>query len=187
MVQSKQMTVAEFDRFITDPDNADQFVEYIIGGVYPVSSNPYAAKIAGLILTKLNRYLKKNDIGHVTGKGGGYIIEDGRYHPDVAFISYEYQPELPANGYTPVPPDLVVEIAPPAADRDGHRKLRVKLTNYLVADVTVWVVDAEERTIEIYKPTKPVSVQLLTKDDELDGGDILPGFTVKVGDLIPKK
>jgi len=178
-----QMSIQAFDAFINQTEQNDLFVEYIAGRIYPVSSNPYAAHIAGQLITKMNRYLRKNNIGHVTTKGAGYIIEEERYHPDVAFISAEYQPELPRHGYIPVPPDLVVEMAPPAEDREGHRKLRVKLTNYLVADVTVWVIDADAKTVEIYQPTKPVSVTVLEESAELTGGDILPDFSMKVADL----
>jgi Uma2 family endonuclease len=45
----------------------------------------------------------------------------------------------------------------------------------------VWVVDAEPQRVMLY--TQPDHVQVLGKDDQLSGGDALPGFACMVAEL----
>lgn len=69
-------------------------------------SNPYSSEIAIQIAFFLKLYLREQGRrGHVTGEAGGYQVMGERYAPDVAFISYERQPELVPTGYNPNPPD----------------------------------------------------------------------------------
>ena len=46
----------------------------------------------------------------------------------------------------------------------------------------VWAVDPERRTARVYRADGTQS--LLTTDDALDGEDVLPGFSVRVADVI---
>jgi Uma2 family endonuclease len=45
----------------------------------------------------------------------------------------------------------------------------------------VWVVDPEVRTISVYRSLGEIVV--LDEDDALTGGDILPGFSVRVAEV----
>jgi hypothetical protein len=45
----------------------------------------------------------------------------------------------------------------------------------------VWAVDPESRTVAVYTP--PNQIRILCENEDLDGGDVLPGFRIKVGDL----
>jgi Uma2 family endonuclease len=38
----------------------------------------------------------------------------------------------------------------------------------------VWLIDPESRTVRVYRPNQPTTN--LTADDEITGGDELPGF-----------
>jgi Uma2 family endonuclease len=46
----------------------------------------------------------------------------------------------------------------------------------------VWLVYSTKRLIEVLTPTERY---LLTEHDTLEGGDVLPGFTLRVGDVFP--
>jgi len=46
----------------------------------------------------------------------------------------------------------------------------------------VWVIWPDTHTVEIWTNT---SMHTLTKDDTLDGGPILPGFTLLVAEIFP--
>ncbi len=128
-------------------------------------------------------YLSRNDIGHFTGADGGYMVSGERYIPDVGFIRYDRQRELlSVEGYNPLPPDLAVEVLSPSNTDD---KMRVKIANYLLAGTFVWVVDPEDKAVEVYAPGKPVKI--LTVDGILDGGDVLPEFTLAVKDIFAEK
>lgn len=184
VVQTRRVTVEAFEAFIALPENADHRFELIGGEIVEVPSNPFVSKIAGLILTALNLFLRSHDLGHVTGEAGGYWVNGERYAPDVAFISYIRQPELARTGYNPNPPELAVEVISDLDNHEEQANLRRKLANYLTVGVLVWVVNPFDRYIEVYQPGKPVKV--VDETGMLDGGDVLPGLTLAVKDILPK-
>ncbi len=181
MVQTRRLTVEEFERLAEQPENADKRLEYIGGDVIEVVSNNYSSEIAMLIGARLLVFVREKNLGRVTGADGGYVVSGGRYIPDVAFISKEKQPEPSHDTYNPNPPDLAVEVLSPS---DEPADTRAKVVNYLRAGTSVWVVDPEKKRVEVYTPGKPADRVGL--DDVLDGGDVLPGFRLAVKDIFPE-
>lgn len=179
-VQERRLTVDEFDRFVDLPQNAERLFEYIGGDVVEVVSNNYSSEIAMRIGARLLVFVEDHDLGRVTGADGGYRVVGERYIPDVAFISKARQPRPSHEAYNTNPPDLAVEVLSPA--NDPHT-MRVKITNYLAAGTVVWVVSPEQERIEVHTPGQPVSI--LKINDTLDGGDVLPGFTLAVKVIFP--
>jgi Uma2 family endonuclease len=45
----------------------------------------------------------------------------------------------------------------------------------------VWMVDCADRSVAVY--TSPSAVRILTEEDTIDGGDVLPGFTSPVAEF----
>ena len=180
-VGTQRITTEEFERFIALPDNVDKRFELIGGEIVEVVSNSYSSESAANILILLGGFVKTHKLGRVTGADGGYIVSGGQYMPDVAFISFDRQPEPSRESYNSNPPDLAVEVLSPT---DDPNKFRVKLTNYLAAGVVVWVVDPERQMVEIHQSGLPV--QIVDQDEALDGGDVLPGFTLAVSDIFPE-
>lgn len=174
-------TPEQFDAFVDLPQNSDKLFEYIGGMVFEVPSNPFASKISQIISGELYIYLKQHNLGHLTGEAGGYIVAGERYAPDVAFISYEKQTELVRQGYNPNPPDLAVEVVSNESAAESE-KLTIKLGNYLAVGTIVWIVRPNLKYIEVHHPGRPV--QILREDDVLDGGDLLPGFQLKISDIL---
>lgn len=185
MQLKQRVTLDEFEAFIVRPENAEKLFEFIGGEIVEVPSNPYASKIAGKIFGELYIYLKSNDRGHLTGEAGGYIVSGERYAPDVAFISYERQPELATQRYNPNPPELAVEVISDSSNAEEQRRLRFMLISYLTAGVIVWVVNTEERLIEIHQAEQ--TSQELDERDVLKAESILPGFELAVKDIFPRK
>lgn len=177
MVLRTLTTVAEFEQFVRQPENADRLFEYIGGEIIEVPSNPFVSKIASRISGYFFAFLLQHDLGHLTGEAGGYMVSGERYAPDVAFIRYAKQPELAQSGYNPNPPDLAVEVVS-AGSKVENERLTIKLSNYLAAGVIVWIVRPEERYVEVHQPGAPA--RIFRDGDTLDGGDILPGFTLAV-------
>ena len=172
-------TVEAFDEWVLLPENIDHEYEFIRGRVYEVVSNPFSSRVAVRISTYLGMYLLHNDIGHLTGADGGYMVMGERYIPDVGFISYARQPELQTvNGYNPLPPDLAVEVLSPSNDDE---KLRVKVANYVAAGALVWVVDLDLKRFEVYR--SGCAVAMVGVEGALDGEDVLPGFTLPVREI----
>ncbi|RMF82539.1 MAG: Uma2 family endonuclease, partial [Chloroflexi bacterium] len=65
---------------------------------------------------------------------------------------------------------------------DSITGLREKAQYYLRNGARmVWLVFPKQRIVEIYRPEH--DVEILTADDTLDGGDVLPGFSLAVRDI----
>ena len=60
--------------------------------------------------------------------------------------------------------------------------MRQKLRDYFDAGCQlVWLVDPDRRTVAVH--TSPKKVAVLTEDDTLDGGTVLPGFSLPLRQL----
>ncbi len=184
VLEVKPLTSAEFDAFVELPENADKLFEFVAGEIVEVPSNAAASEFSSRVNGFFFIYLLANPIGHLTGEAGGYMVFGERYAPDVAFISKAKQPELAKQGYNPNPPDLAVEVDFPSTVR-SQQILRVKIHNYVMAGTVVWLILPETKTVEVYKPGHPMKLYKI--GDTLDGGDVLPGFTLAVKDIFLSK
>jgi Uma2 family endonuclease len=184
VLEISRLTVEQFDTFAALPENDDKLFEFIGGEVVEVPSNPYASYISSRALRRIANYVEAQNLGFVTGEAGGYMVSGERYAPDVGFIHKAKQARLATEGYNPLPPDLAVEVDFPSTVQ-SQRMLRIKLANYLAAGTVVWVVLPETREVEVYAPDQPA--RLLTVNDTLDGGEVLPGFTLAVRELFPEE
>ncbi len=92
---------------------------------------------------------------------------------------YVARERLTSDRHHPGPPDLAVAITSPGGSAARFAR---KLELYLRHGVRrVWVIVPETRTISIFSPGH--DERTLTEDEILDGGDVLPGFTVPVAEI----
>jgi Uma2 family endonuclease len=101
--------------------------------------------------------------------------------PDVAFVSYGRWPTrtIPRTEAWDVVPDLAVEII---SATNLAEEIDNKLTDYFAAGVKlVWVIFPESG--RVYVHTAPKQVRVFDRNDELDGGDVLPGFRLLIAAL----
>lgn len=139
---------------------------------------------AGMLGRVIGNHVEVNGLGIVTAAETGFILhtdENGKdtvRAPDVGFISKERLPaELP-DGFAPFAPDLAVEVVSPG---DSASEIEQKVLEYLRHGTrAVWVFYPTTRTVFVHSLT---SVQRLGVDDTLDGGDVLPGFTLKISEV----
>lgn len=173
-INIRRMSVEEFDELVFTPEYIEKDFEYVAGEIVDVVSHPKSSKLAGKFLIKIGSFVYDNELGHVTGADGGYHVENERYMPDVAYISFERQPELESEeGYLPNAPDLAIEVVSPS---DSERLLMVKVGNYLAAGTLVWVVYPEQEEVAVYQSGE--SVKVYTKADTLSAGDVLKEFSL---------
>lgn len=137
-------------------------------------------EIAVAFGAELRAFVKPRRIGRVAVGDPGIKVEsdpDTVRAPDVAFISASRLPlDQRIPGYSEVMPDLVVEVKSPG---DGRWTLYDKAQMWLRHGVRlVWLVYPEERTVEAHHAEQGVVVY--GDDEELDGMDVLPGFTCQV-------
>jgi Uma2 family endonuclease len=139
--------------------------------------------IALLIGSLLSAFVRPRRLGIVGGDGTGYILArdpDELRIPDVSFVSRARIPEggVP-RGCWPLAPDLAVEIVPPG---NAATEIRRKVREYLDAGTRlVWVVWPDDRAVTVHAADG--AARDLGAEDELDGGDVLPGFRVRVAEL----
>lgn len=105
--------------------------------------------------------------------------------PDAAFISFARWPEnrpMPYRGNpVDVVPDLMVEVASPT---DEAEDLLAKAFEYLDAGARlVWV--AYPLLKVVYAFESRTKQRQFFENDDLDGGEILPGFRVAMATLFP--
>jgi Uma2 family endonuclease len=169
----------DFVAFTQLPENIGRDFELIAGEVVEkMVSRPRQSQIAARLTRRVGAFVDDNQLGRVTGADGGYWVGPERYIPDVAFISSARQPVQPDDAYNPLPPDLAVEVISPSNDRE---EIRVKVGHYLAAGTAAWVVDVDRPRVEVYQPGQMPLI--LTLKDTLEGGAVLPGFTLALNDL----
>jgi Uma2 family endonuclease len=130
----------------------------------------------------LRAHLQKDRLGFVLGENGPVrtLVPQVRM-PDVCFIRRDRFPDgkFPRVKIIPVAPDLAVEILSASNTRGEMAR---KLAEYFQAGTRlVWYIDPETRTAQAFADVDRCTN--LTENDELDGGDVLPGFKLRLADL----
>lgn len=139
----------------------------------------YESALAMEIGHFLREHLKGRNSGIVGGEAGMLKILGGRIRiPDVSFIRWDRLPQ----GRNPVPavsPDLAVEVL---SESNTKREIQDKLGEYFAGGTRLaWIIDPRDRTARVYH-----AADQFTPVDEagsLTGGDVLPGFELKLKDL----
>ncbi len=102
--------------------------------------------------------------------------------PDVAFVSDAKWPtrrRVPDVPVWDMVPDLAIEVISPPNTADEVQDERLE---YFLAGVQqVWVIYPRKREARIW--SSPTQVRILTADQALDGGDLLPGFRLPLAEL----
>jgi Uma2 family endonuclease len=122
-------------------------------------------------------------LGKVTDSSGGFELPDSSVRaPDAAWISLERWQRLTKRErrtFAPLCPDFVVELRSPS---DRIVDLREKMAAYLTNGARLgWLIDPDERRVEIYRPDREVEVVL--DPDTISAEDLLPGFVLKLAPI----
>ena len=132
---------------------------------------------------ELDRHARRHRLGRVGGTDGGVLVQrdpDSVREPDIFFVSAERLPlDVRVQGFLEVVPELVVEIVSPS-DSDSDVSEKTALWLNLGVSMVLEVRPAT-RTISVHRTGVPAVT--LTGDDVLDGGDILPGFTLPLSEI----
>jgi Uma2 family endonuclease len=175
---STQTRLMTADEFLEMPD--DGLLHELIRGEVVTMSLP--GGLHGKISLEFGRlianHVKPLKLGAVFAAETGFLIErdpDTVRGADVAFVRAERLTEI-TEKHVPFAPDLAVEVLSP---HDRHDEAEAKVQEWLAAGSRmVWTVDPREQTVTIYRPgAEPIT---LTADQDLDGGDVLPGFVCRV-------
>ena len=180
MTKTKLITAADLLRLYSEGVRG----ELIRGELYEtMPSGQEHGEIAMQIGRLLLNFAAPRRLGRVIGSDAGVWLErdpDTVREPDVAFFAADKMPPgETVSGYAEAVPNLVVEIASPS---NSAREVRDKARMWLSFGVCiVWVVYPDARSVELH--TGDGGRRMLAESDTLDGGDVLPGFSCRVGDI----
>jgi Uma2 family endonuclease len=135
--------------------------------------------IGSRIEMSLSVYVHAQKLGITPIASTGYLLErnpDTVHEPDVSFVAAARVVRTPK--YFPGPPDLAVEVISPS---DTYGEVQDKVDRYIAAGTRmVIVINPRNQTATV---TTPAAVKHLTVDDTLDGGEVVPGWTLPLRDL----
>jgi len=138
--------------------------------------------IACFLIQVLRNWVAPRRLGLVAGPDGMMRLTRGLVRiPDVSFVSRKRLPDgrVPDEPIPDLTPDLAIEVL---SVGNTDAEMAVKLRNYFAAGVLlVWYVDPRARTVDVY--TALDRSARLTEDQTLDGGAVLPGFTLPLREL----
>ncbi|CAN5915641.1 Uma2 family endonuclease [soil metagenome] len=180
-----------WQEFLDLPDD-DRYrhAELINGEVVVTAASPLHQQIANRLWARIDAWTREGPGGgEATTEPGVQITEHRGYLPDVAW--YRHDKCAPA-GEPPAfvqPPDLAVEVLSPSTrSLDAIRKRN----DYAAIGVTeLWLIDPDRPEARILRPADAVADVFVDAETDIgpDGvlsSPLLPGFTVRLGDLVER-
>ena len=163
----------------------DRLCELVDGVLVEKTVGYFESRLAVVLIHYFELFLDRHDLGIVLGADATLRLMPGLVRiPDVSFISWKKFPnrELPAEPIPDLVPDLAVEVL---SAGNTAEEMRRKLREYFQVGVRlVWLIDPATRTAEIY--TSPRKRTIITADQDLDGGTVLPGFRLGLEQLFAR-
>ncbi len=139
--------------------------------------------LASEFSAELRNHVKAHNLGRVYAAETGFKLAsnpDTVRAPDVAFVSRERVEETgPVTGYWPGAPDLAAEVVSPS---DTYSGVEEKVFGWLHHGTRlVLVVNPLKKTVTVYRSSTEIT--RLTEEDVLEGGDVVPGWTLSLKDF----
>lgn len=185
LIQDRVFTSEAFREFENRPENQLRRFELIEGLLFEIPSpSPLHGLIISQIVYLLMQYLAVNNIGYALADNNDFELAPRVIlKPDVAYISKARLPKIPK--HFRLAPDLAVEVVSPS---NTPSEILDKVTLFLrYGSMIVWIVYPEDKIVCVYRLETDGSLNLrkLNADDRLEGGEVLPGFSVLVQDIFP--
>ncbi len=140
------------------------------------------SNLGGWVLTLLNNFIIPRNLGKASGEQGLIELPGGPIRgPDVTFVSWDRLAGRrgPSDPIPELAPDLVVEVL---SLSNTLGEMARKRSEYFKAGVRlVWEIDPRARTVRVY--TSETTYTDLSAADTLDGGAVLPDFTLPLTEL----
>jgi Uma2 family endonuclease len=178
-------TATERD-LLTAMRRSDRLYELVDGTLVEKMAGLSESMIAALICCGVGNFAEENDLCIPAGADGTVRLLKGLVRiPDVSFFCWDKLPgrELPSEPIPDLFPDLAVEVL---SKKNTADEMERKLREYFLAGVRlVWMINPRQRTAEVYTaPDAPSAI--LDETQALDGGKVLPGFTLPLAELFAR-
>jgi Uma2 family endonuclease len=144
----------------------------------------YESGVANLLAQLLNEGARKDRLGRAFVELLFLIDVDQnlKRRPDLAFVStarWPFGKRVPEGEAWEMVPDLAVEVV---SKSNGAEEIVEKVGEYFQTGTRlVWVVYPRARQIYVY--TSPTEVRILPESADLDGGEVVPGFSLSLNRL----
>jgi Uma2 family endonuclease len=164
----------------------DMLYEVVDGQIREKTVGVQECEIASLLIGFLAPFLRAHRLGKVLGETLFWIdkSKDLQRRPDVAFVSaarWPFKRRAPDTAVWDVVPDLAIEVISPT---NTAVDVQTKIQEYFDASViNVWVIYPRQKKIHIYASARPAQIDVLQLRDELDGGELIPGFRLPLAAL----
>ena len=165
------------DDLLALADDENQY-ELVRGELMMMSpASPVQGRYAARLVGALGAYVEEHEWGEVYTAEPGFELqpepEQTIRAPNVAFLRQEKIPPPDQQaGFWPVAPDLMIEIISPS---ESAQEVQEKVQDYLAAGTRlIWLVYPPTRTVTEYR--SGAQIRHLTPDDDLEGGEVVPGF-----------
>lgn len=158
----------------------DRRLELIAGKIIemPFNGGQHGAVAANLGVI-VHDFVNQYQLGYCFAGGTGFQLSRITVlAPDFAFITSGRFPDDLADGYIPFAPDLTVEIVESWEANPWADERRAELFGY--GTRMIWELDLDSQTAAIFTPE---SSYLIDADGMLDGGEVLPGFSLPLRDV----
>jgi Uma2 family endonuclease len=177
-LETRQMNVEEFERWIALAENSGRLFELIDGEIVEKMPTEEHGEVQGWFTTVLTLFVRERKLGRVSVEARHKMPQERRnsYLPDISFIAGK-RPRV-KQGSIPQMPDLAVEIMSPD---DGLKEVRAKALYYLANGTQlVLILDPAKRLVIRLTPDDE---HILLADDTLDCAPVLAGFTIRVNEI----
>jgi Uma2 family endonuclease len=140
------------------------------------------SSLGGFMGMVMNALVTTRNLGIVTGTSGAFELRPGLVRiPCFAFTDWDRMPgrRCPTAPIPRLAPNLVVEVL---RRSNTPGEMVAKRRDYFGAGVElVWEIDPDRHSVVVYTSVSVATT--LGPADSLDGGTVLPGFTLAVRDL----
>jgi Uma2 family endonuclease len=164
-------------------DHESRLYELVDGTLVEKTVGFYESSLAGRLVVLLGSFVLKHHLGIVLPADGMMRLAPGLVRmPDVSFLSWQRLPggKLPRDPIPDLAPDLAIEVI---SKSNTRQEMDRKLHDYFMAGVRlVWYVYHSPRC-EVCAYTSPNEYAVLREDQTLDGGEVVPGFRLALGEL----
>jgi len=178
-------TVDEFEVILGRPENADSVLELVNGRIKQKMVSVKHGMLVIRLGTRLNMFVEAGKLGTVSTEAHFRAANDpyNELAPDLCFLSNDKI--ITDDAVMVGMPDLAIEIKSPS---NTYKELREKAGTYIWGGSRlVWLVYPDRQTVEVITRSvdtpDAVVVISLNVNDSLDGGDVLPGFTLILKDI----
>lgn len=183
----EELSVADGRELVADDLLADRWKGYelIDGEPREKYMGAESEEIAAEMPHRFRLFIKGKRLGRIGSSNTGYMCFPEGFRklrkPDTSFVRLEHLPEgrFP-KGHCTFPPDIAVEVVSPV---EPSEETMQKVQDFISVETPlVWVIYPETRIAMVFR--KDGSSTRVGASDDLDGEDVLPGFRVKLSDVL---